>query len=40
LRAQNFATVAGLAPHHAPKLDATRLACSHIYLDGTVTSLS
>jgi ATP phosphoribosyltransferase regulatory subunit len=36
-RAQNFATVAGLAPHPAPRTEASRLGCSHVYIDGTIT---
>jgi ATP phosphoribosyltransferase regulatory subunit len=40
LRAQNFATIAGLTPHPAPREDAARLGCSHAYLDGTITRLS
>jgi ATP phosphoribosyltransferase regulatory subunit len=39
-RAQNFATIAGLAPHTAPLEEAARLGCSHIYKDGTITPLS
>ena len=30
-RAQNYATVAGLAAHAAPQDEAARLGCSHVY---------
>ncbi len=39
-RAQNFATVAGLAPNASALEEAARLGCSHIYKDGVITSLS
>ena len=39
-RAQNFATIAGLAPHTAPLEEATRLGCTHIYKDGVISPLS
>jgi ATP phosphoribosyltransferase regulatory subunit len=39
-RAQNFATVAGLAPHKSALDEASRLACGYAYIDGAVTQLS
>ncbi len=38
-RAQNFATIAGLAPDTAPLEEAARLGCSHVYKDGIITPL-
>jgi ATP phosphoribosyltransferase regulatory subunit len=38
-RARNFATISGLAPHEAPRDEALRLGCSHIFSDGTITPL-
>jgi ATP phosphoribosyltransferase regulatory subunit len=35
-RAANFATIAGLAEHTAPREEAQRLGCSHVFLDGAV----
>jgi len=35
-RAQNYATVAGLAAHAAPQDEAARLGCSHVYIDGAI----
>jgi ATP phosphoribosyltransferase regulatory subunit len=39
-RAQNFATIVGLAPHIAPLEEAIRLECSHIYKNRAITLLS
>jgi ATP phosphoribosyltransferase regulatory subunit len=39
VRAQNFATIAGLAPHAHPLEEAARLGCSHVYQDGAITPL-
>jgi len=39
-RAQNYATVAGLAPHPAPRDEAARLGCSHIFENGAICPLS
>jgi ATP phosphoribosyltransferase regulatory subunit len=39
-RAQNYATVAGLAPHPAPKHEAARLGCSHVFQDGAISPLN
>ncbi len=36
-RAQNYATIAGLAFHAAPRDEALRLGCSHVYIDGAIT---
>ena len=36
-RAQGYATIAGLAPHAAPKDEALRLGCSHVLLNDTIT---
>jgi ATP phosphoribosyltransferase regulatory subunit len=38
-RAQNFATIAGLAPETDPAAEAARLACSHVLLNGAITKL-
>ncbi|HEY1856320.1 ATP phosphoribosyltransferase regulatory subunit, partial [Acidocella sp.] len=38
-RAQNYATVAGLAPHPAPHDEAARLGCSHIFQNGAIRPL-
>jgi ATP phosphoribosyltransferase regulatory subunit len=38
-RAQNFATICGLASHATPRDEALRLGCSHIFSDGTITPL-
>jgi ATP phosphoribosyltransferase regulatory subunit len=38
-RAQNFATIAGLAPETDPAAEAARLACSHVFLNGAITKL-
>lgn len=39
-RAQHFATIAGLAPHGAPRKEALRLGCSHVVLDGSIVPLA
>jgi ATP phosphoribosyltransferase regulatory subunit len=39
-RAQHYATVAGLAPHPAPRDEAARLGCSHIFENGAIHPLS
>ena len=38
LRAQGYATVAGLAPHPAPAAEAARLGCGQIFLGGAVAA--
>jgi ATP phosphoribosyltransferase regulatory subunit len=38
-RAQNYATVAGLAPHPTPRDEAVRLGCSHVFQDGAIAPL-
>ncbi|HQT46243.1 MAG: ATP phosphoribosyltransferase regulatory subunit [Acidocella sp. 20-63-7] len=38
-RAKNFATVAGLTLTAAPREEASRLGCSHVYLDGAIAPL-
>jgi ATP phosphoribosyltransferase regulatory subunit len=39
-RAQNYATVAGLTPHPAPRDEAIRLGCSHIFQNGAIRPLN
>jgi ATP phosphoribosyltransferase regulatory subunit len=39
-RAQNFATIAGLAAHAAPREEAARLGCGYIYEDGAIAPLA
>jgi ATP phosphoribosyltransferase regulatory subunit len=39
-RAQNFATINGLAPHPDPRAEALRLGCSHVFSDGKIVPLA
>jgi len=39
-RAQNFATINGLAPHPDPRAEALRLGCSHVFSDGQIVPLA
>ena len=39
-RAQNFATINGLAPHPDPRAEAHRLGCSHAFSDGQIVPLA
>ncbi|MGP8025733.1 MAG: ATP phosphoribosyltransferase regulatory subunit [Acidocella sp.] len=39
-RAQNFATINGLAPHPDPRAEALRLGCSHAFSDGQIVPLA
>jgi len=39
-RAQNYATINGLAPHPDPRAEAHRLGCSHVFSDGQIVPLA
>lgn len=39
-RQAGYATVPGLAPHAAPGVEAARLGCSHLFLNGSITALA
>jgi len=40
LRANGFATVAGLVPVEDPTAEATRLGCTHVLIEGALVSLA
>lgn len=39
-REAGYATIPGLAPHHAPGDEARRLGCTHLFLNGSITALA